>query len=341
MYLGVLAVMDSLILIIRCGDEWLKELDKIELTNQVLVYSESTCRVVPFVFNFIFHLNRWLIVCVAVEGVISVKHPDKVEKFCTLDRGRAVMLLLTVLLVTVNLHYFWSFHLEKFTDTGLPGKKCDFPSYGNQHSEEFQDVIWPVIEVLISEFLPRTVVFICAVIMAIKIARGHHVGNKEHQAWQAKFTLDSKAINQLKVLFMVVSFVYVFLTLPKFVYLIFKYLEENNYTDFVEEFDNSQNTEELVHAVASFIDYMYLSMKLFVYLAFSRRFRCEFFCLFRCIHCCEKISFRYQKPGHSVNSFTQPLVRDTSTFNSSLTTTLDHLNTTENHAVQTSLITTV
>ena len=336
--------MDTIILIVRCGDDWLQEFDKIELNNRVLVFSDSTCRVYPFVFNFIFHLDRWLIVTLAVEGVLSVKYPNKVERFCSLDRARAVILLLTVLLVTVNLHYFWSFHLEKYSDSvvGFDSQKCDFPSYGNQHSEEFQEVIWPIIEILVSEILPRTVVFICALVMAIKIIRGHHVGSEEHQAWQAKFTLDSLAIDQLKVLIMTISFLFVFLTLPKFGYLIFKYLEENSVLDIVgdSEFEASFRIDAMIHAIVSNADYMFHSMKFFIYIAVSRRFRYEFVCLFKCIACCRKISFKYHKQR---GSFTQPLVRD-STNNSSLATTFDHLPQTilgNDNAVHTSLITTV
>ena len=265
--------MDTIVLLVRCGDDFLQEFDKIELNRQLLVFSDSTCRVYPFVFNFIFHLDRWLLVAVAIEGVLSVKYPNKVEKFCSLDRARAVILLLTVILVTVNLHYFWSFSLEPLD---YSGKKCDFPSYGHQHSEEFQEIIWPIMEILVSEIFPRTAAFACAIIMAVKIYKGHHVGSKEHQAWQAKFTLDSRAIDQLKVLIMVVSFIFVFLTLPKFGYLIFRYLEENGVIDIVNDtgfVDSSANVDALVHAIFSNLDYMFFSLKFFVYIAVSRRFR--------------------------------------------------------------------
>ena len=339
-YLSVVAVMDTIVLLVRCGDDFLREFDKIELNNQLLVFSDSTCRVYPFVFNFIFHLDRWLLVAMAIEGVLSVKYPNKVEKFCSLDRARAVILLLTVILVTVNLHYFWSFSLEHFD---YPGKKCDFPSYGHQHSEEFQEIIWPIMEILVSEIFPRTAVFACAIIMATKIYKGHHIGSKDHQAWQAKFTLDSRAIDQLKVLIMVISFIFVFLTLPKSGYLIFRYLEENGVIDIVNDMgfeDPSAIIDALVNAIFSNVDYMFFSLKFFVYIAVSRRFRYEFVCLFKCIACCRNISFRYQKER---GSFSQPLVRD-STYNSSLATTFDHLPQTvlgNDNGVQTSLITTV
>ena len=198
-------------------------------------------------------------------------------------------------------------------------------------------------EILVSEIFPRTAVFACAIIMAAKIYKGHHIGSKEHQAWQAKFTLDSRAIDQLKVLIMVISFIFVFLTLPKSGYLIFRYLEENGVIDIVNDMgfeDPSAIIDALVNAIFSNVDYMFFSLKFFVYIAVSRRFRYEFVCLFKCIACCRNISFRYQKQR---GSFSQPLVRD-STYNSLLATTFDHLPQTvlgNDNGVQTSLITTV
>ena len=321
-YLSVVAVMDTIVLLVRCGDDFLREFDKIELNNQLLVFSDSTCRVYPFVFNFIFHLDRWLLVAMAIEGVLSVKYPNKVEKFCSVDRARAVILLLTVILVTVNLHYFWSFSLEHFD---YPGKKCDFPSYGHQHSEEFQEIIWPIMEILVSEIFPRTAVFACAIIMAVKIYKGHHVGSKEHQAWQAKFTLDSRAIDQLKVLIMVVSFIFVFLTLPKSGYLIFRYLEENGVIDIVNWHGVWRTHPQLLMPWSMPFSPMWIicsSASSFSSTLLCREgFDTNSYVSSSAYACCRNISFRYQKQR---GSFSQPLVRD-STYNSSLATTFDHL----------------
>ena len=331
--------MDSLILIVRCASDWLEELDEIKFNMRLLVHSDSTCKVYPFVFNFIYHLDRWLLVSMAVEGLISAKFPEKLEKFCTVERGRAVILLLTVLLVTINLHYFWSFQLGKMPDIAtLPGLVCDFPSYSAQHSEEFQQLIWPIIEITVSEILPRIIILTCAVVMTYKIIRGRHNGSPSHQQWQEKFTMDFQAIARLKIVILIIAYMFVFLTLPKFGHIIFRYLKEKEIIDGLNGNGNSnETTEQLVDALCSNLEYLFLSWKFVIYFLVSRRFRYEFIHLFKCISCCQKLSFQYQKS----NPYKKPLIRDSSSITNNTSMTFDQLSQgkpQENH-VETSLIT--
>ena len=295
LYLAVLAIVDLIVLYTRCGNEWLINMSHIDLSNRLMVYSESICKVYPFVFNFIFHLSRWLIVAMSVEAFISIKYPQNVVRMCTLERGRAVILLLTVLLVCVNLHYFWSFELVPLKNLSLPpGLFCTFAKHGHQHSEEFQEIIWPVLDLLVAEVIPYVTVIICCVIMVIQMVRGKHKGDEYHRQWQAKYTLDSLAIDQLKVTFLIVCICYVLLTLPHFGYVLFKYLVEKH--QLLESSFQLQAQEELAQAVCSTIEWFFLSSKFFLYLATSKRFRSEFVHLFRC--CCR----RYMRAIHSPSS---------------------------------------
>ena len=150
------------------------------------VYSESICKVYPFVFNFLFHLSRWLIVAAAVEGFLSVKYPERLESLCNLDRARAVILLLTVLLVCVNMHFFWSYELVPLEDLHIPELFCTFAKYGHQHSEEFQNIIWPMLDIIISDVLPYLIVIVCCFVMTVQICRGRHMGHKAFRDWQEK-----------------------------------------------------------------------------------------------------------------------------------------------------------
>ena len=295
LYLSVLAVVDLIVLYTRCGNEWLVNMSHIDLSNRLMVYSESICKVYPFVFSFIFHLQRWLIVAMSVEAFISITYPQNVVTMCTLERGRAVILLLTVLLVCVNLHYFWSFELVPLKDLSLPpGLFCTFAKHGHQHSEEFQEIIWPVMDLLVAEVIPYLTVIVCCVIMIVQMARGKHKGDKIHQQWQAKYTLDSLAIDQFKVTFLIVSIFYVLLTLPHFGNALFKYLVEKH--QLIESSFELQAQEQLAQAICSSIEWVFLSCKFFLYAATSRRFRTEFVLIFRC--CCR----RYGRAIHSSHS---------------------------------------
>ena len=280
-YLAVLAVVDLLVLYTRCGNDWLRQVASLDLSNMLMVYSESICKVYPFVFNFLFHLSKWLIVAMAVEGFIATKYPHKVPTMCTLSRAQAVILLLTVLLVCVNIHYFWSFELVQIQDIAQPhGFFCTFSKHGHQYSEGFQEVIWPIMDLLVSEVLPYTVVIVSGVTMMTRMAKGQHKGDKKHQEWRARYLINPDAMDQLKLTFLIVCLLYLVLTLPKFAYVIFQYLvDKHELIEYSFEFDAQQ---VLAHAICTMLEYMFFSMKFFIYFATSMKFRLELKALFKC-----------------------------------------------------------
>lgn len=299
-------MVDLVVLYTRCGNEWLIHMANLDISQKLMVYSESICKVYPFVFNFLFHLSRWLLVAVAVEGFISVKYPEHLETLCNLERARAVILLLTVLLICVNLHFFWSYELVPYEDFNIQVFFCTFSKYGHQRSEEFQNIIWPMLDITVSDILPYTIVIVCCVIMTVQICRGRHKGGKSFQDWQAKYTLDSAAITQSKVTLLMVAYFFVFLTLPKFGFEIFKYLKDSHQMlEYTLKLD-AQMT--LASAVFTTLEYFSLSCKLFVYCLSSRRFRLEVLGLFQWIPACKRLKFRLQKS----TSATRPLISDCS-----------------------------
>ena len=172
-YLCFLSIVDLMVLYTRCGNEWLRKVSNLDLSNMLMVSSESVCKVYPFVFNFIFHLSKWLMVCVAVEGFIATRYPEKADSMCSVSRAKAVVLLLTVVLVVVNIHYFWSFELIFLPELGDPDAFfCTFAKHGHVQSELFQGVIWPMLDLLIAEIFPYCVVIICGAFMLAQIKSG-------------------------------------------------------------------------------------------------------------------------------------------------------------------------
>ncbi len=284
-YLCLLALMDLLVLCMRCGNDWLAQIAQIHLSNAMMMNSRSVCKVYPFLFNFLFHMSRWLVVCVAVEGAISVKRPDNAVHCLTRQRAQATMLLLTVILICLNIHYFWSFDLsDEIQDMGyihLSGKMCTFIRHGHHHSETFVNKIWPVIDSLVSEMLPTIIGTICIVIMARKICRGEHRGNQEHQAWKSRYMMDPCALDQTKVAFLVLCITFLPAVLPKFTFNITKYLIE---TAIINGTDTAyaQSKMEFAHIMCSTLEYAFLSFKIILYAATISKFRRELKLLVKC-----------------------------------------------------------
>ena len=126
-----------LLLYTRCSNEWLNHIADLDISHTTMVSSNSLCKVYPFCFNFLLHLSKWLMVCVGLEGFIGVWFPQKLGTMCTVPRAQVIILLLTVLLVCINMHYFWSFDLVFVED--VPGQIdmwfCTFVKHGHHHSE--------------------------------------------------------------------------------------------------------------------------------------------------------------------------------------------------------------
>lgn len=239
----------------------------------------------PFVFNFVLHLMRWLIVCAAVEGLLSTKYPDRVHQLCTMSKAEAVMLLLTVLLVCVNIHFFWSFELIHINDgpaDNIYRDRCTFTRHGHQTSEVFQNYIWPITDTLITDGVPSILVTVCAVYMLVKISRGQHRGTERHQAWRERYQLDPMALDQLKITILVVCVLFLPSSLPKMLVNLVTYLFEKEYINYGGDYMAFTAKRNMANSICANLEYAYLSLKIFIYLATSHRFRAEVRKLIKC-----------------------------------------------------------
>ena len=277
LYLAVIGVTDIMILYVRCGNDWIRTLIGTDVSTMVLVKSEAICKVYPFAFNFMVHLSKWLLVAMTVECVLSVKYPWRVEQMCTVERARAVILLLTVLLVCVNIHYFWSFRLqnpsERNTIKSGDSLTCNFDEHGSQHSEEFQRIIWPLLEGLLTEIIPYIIIGGGCSFVLFSAIRGTHVGPSNYRAWQTKYLLDPGTLTQLKITSAVLGILYILLTSPKFIFLVIRFLVENDHVSVVYvEWEKYFNP---IHTWTNTLEYFYHSAKILLYISACRSFRTD------------------------------------------------------------------
>ena len=270
-YLIVVSILDLIVLLIRCGNDWLRATTTYDLSQHLMVYSDIICKVYPFVFNATLHCSKWLLVAMAIEGAIATACPARVATACTLARAKAAILLLAVLLICVNMHYFWSYELVEIKDFGMFVKTCTFTMYGHYASEMFVENVFPLINLLLSAILPEVFIFGCVVIMAVSIMKGRHRGDKKLREWQAKYLLDSESLDCLKVTFLVISLCYVILMLPTFTFTLFLQLvEKPGYVRYTYKYDRQKN---LALVFCSVSENVFLSFKFFVYVATLPRFR--------------------------------------------------------------------
>lgn len=273
-YLAVLAVVDILVLYRRCGNDWLVQITGTDLSQKVLSYSSTTCKVFSFVWSFVDHLSTWLTVTVAVEGFSITMWPNRLAKMGTRCKAKDIIILLTVLLTLHNVHYFWSFDLVVLDILGPNTAFCTFSdaNFDNTYIDAFRNA-WPLMNLLVGDVVPYLVVLICGMMMLVRIGRGRHRGNARHQAWRARYVMDPAALDQIALLCLILSLSYLVLVLPKVIFSIVTYVAEK-YELFIASFETAAK-QELAETIGNMLEDMFFSMKCCIYLAFSQRFRRE------------------------------------------------------------------
>ena len=297
-YLSVLAIVDLLVLYTRCGNDWLLKVSHVDLSHTLMISSDSVCKVYPFFFNFLFHTSKWLLVCTATEGMISTCYPERMYTMCTISRAKVIIMLLTVILICINIHYFWSFDLILFKEYGNAWF-CTFAKHGHQQSEEFQEIIWPLMDLSIAQVIPIFTLTIYTCIMIRWICKGNHRGDIKHQRWRERYQLYPEAMDHLKVTITGVSIMFLALNLPKFVFTIFQYFV-NKY-ELVELSMKFTVQMDLARTVCDMLENCFLCAKFIVYFLSCQMFRQECKDIISLLLCSRKRKIYVNNNSKSVN----------------------------------------
>ena len=275
-YLTIISALDVLMLLVRCGNALWYQFYTMNPAYLLMLHSQSSCKVYPFVFSLLFQLLRWLTVAVAVEGLIATRFSRCIPHMFTLSRTKSVFLLLSVLLICINVHYFWTYELTQLKDNGEISMMCTIHRFGRHYSEEFETKILPILDLLLSDFIPLAVVACCAVGMTAQLCRSSNHVDRLHKEWCARYLIDPAAIQELKVTLLVLCWAFVFCTLPMLCFTIFMYCAEG-----LRILTQPHETEHLIRTTCSTCEFIFLSCKFFIYLTTSSRFRTELCHLFK------------------------------------------------------------
>lgn len=286
-YLAIVSLLDLFIVYTWCGNNWLQTVIHISVSDRLLLSSVSICKVYMFLFSAVLHMDRWMMVCLAVDLFVASKHPDRVSQMCTLSRTKSVILLVTVILVCINLHYFWTYEILNIRDLNpeviqLENYTCAFVRQGIAHSEVFENVIWPVIDISLAQIMPLAIITMFTILTIIERVRGTALTDCNEENWRKKYLLYPNAMKQLKTSMLIVCILYI-LTLPKLILDIsqkdWRQAFGNNSDEAVpDEYDISLYARlELLHTVFSFLEYLFFTVKFYILFFVCRQFRVECF----------------------------------------------------------------
>ena len=301
-YLFVACIIDTLGLLILCGNEWQKHVTGVDVRQKAMFSSNSLCKIFPFVESFLTHLSIWLLVAIVIETTIVVLKVQKLLKVYVLERARAVILLIIVLLVCINAHCFWSFTLVEEEKNGVPADiSCsNFNRQGSYASEEFRKVVWPIMDILITNFFPYFIIFACTVILITRKVKRTDRSREAVNVWKT-YHLDGSSAREFQISIIVICIFYLILMVPKFANDILIFLVDRNGLAMVTYSVSLDAKMILAECLCDFLHYTFLSFKFFIYVGTSKKFRDEL-CLLLTCQMCFRSQTRPQRPSSTRNS---------------------------------------
>ena len=299
LYLVVVCIMDLLVLYVRCGNSWVKNSIQYDFEYASMHWSNTVCKIYPFLSNFAYHLSVWLLVAMVVETTLVSFRPHRLIKIYTLERARAVFLLIIVLLVCLNAHCFWTYALIKVDKTGKStAEVCDSPKQmpllgqmsgksindGTDGNDDFRRITWPIIDILLGDLLPYLIIFGCTVMLITKKVKGHDRSRDVDNIWRS-YTFDAAAARSFHGTIIALSVFYLVLMLPKLVCDIFIFLVDPSGLSLVQYSLTLDSKKILATAICVMCHYLFISSKVIIYLATSKEYRRGFRVMFSCDSC--------------------------------------------------------
>ncbi len=196
-YLAVLGVIDTIILYVGCGLDWLSFVSE---TTQVPNLADPVCRVWTFLFNTIMAMMSWLTVAALVDRFLVMWHPIKAQYICTVFLAKVMTVMILVALVSVCIHAMWTMQLAGYAGPDTATYFCV-----HRESTDFMIAIWPLIQATLTSYLPMVLAIVFTLLLFVGCVYPHDRGDSEHH--QMRLT---RAV-------VVVGLVYIMLELPTMV----------------------------------------------------------------------------------------------------------------------------
>ena len=274
-YLAIIAVTDSVVVMLISGNAWLRRMTGHDYLHQYLNQSEICCKVVTFLKHLCLHLTAWVMVTVAIENLVVNLRPLSITHVKS-QRVTDVMCLLLVLVTCLNLHYFWTYGLlnvefEFGFDNIVRQKYCFFQTKnlkGETHGTD--GYIWVSLDHAFVDYLPMIMIISCLILTHLALAGRLGLSPRDYRPSWDKGFLDANAFVTLTSrTLLALGWTMPVTCLPSLVYF---HLNARYNTD-----SNNGSAQNWVLASAILGEWkmLFYSCKFFVYLATCQKVRQE------------------------------------------------------------------
>ena len=266
-YFMVLGVADTVVLYAGLLRHWVDNTFGIDIRLLGVV----GCKIHLFLVYMSMQYSAWTLVAVTFERFVSVVFPFHSQTVCKRRNALICLGTLTVLLCTLNLHFFWT---KTIGYSEYAGKLWPIVVNTEVMYKEFFNDVWNLLDVMIASVIPFLLMLICniTIIVRLQIAMMKRRGQMNVQQKDS-----GPRMTTMTAMLLAISFIFLCTTGPLTIYLTIRpYLPR---TEFGTRPDSQRH---LLFTSLSLLAYVNNTVNFFLYCITGAKFRHELKSLFRC-----------------------------------------------------------
>ena len=267
-YFLFLAVFDTLTIITGNFSVWIFAMWDFRLR----AINTATCKLHVFFTYLCIHMSTWILVLLTCERVLSVVRPHRVKILCTRKKSIISLMLTTLVLTSINLHFL-------FGMTHRYSPITAFYCHGITHNYNiFLDKIYPIIDFCVAFAIPCPIIVVGNLIIITKLSS---ISRQRQQMMASEYKNVS-----LTVTLLLLNVLFILSTGPASLYMfLFAYLLEVSQGHQIERL-------RFLLAMLNILTGLNASLNFFLYFLSGSKFRADA----RASLCCGK-SERQQRPS--------------------------------------------
>ncbi|ESP02781.1 hypothetical protein LOTGIDRAFT_156726 [Lottia gigantea] len=206
-YVAVLAAVDTLAII-----------DKL-LFHQLTLYDVHIgvggCRVLYYFGSFFSMYVNWILVAMTVERFVAIWFPLKVGSYCNGRKAGTIMGVIAIILLLADLQFLWT-ATQHVSETG--NVDCGFAA----EYQTFISLYWYWIDGTLYAIIPCILLFIFNFLIIFGIRRSGRIQKDLTNSKSDQMAEKFRQQRQITIMLVVVSIVFVMLTIPNCLFYIVK-----------------------------------------------------------------------------------------------------------------------
>ena len=257
-YFLSLAVSDLCVIISLPIPLWIRSVTGFRLTGT----HDATCKIIAFVYNTAVACSSWILATMATHKALMVTWPHRVNAICTPRRSwSAVIAVVIVSCLTFS-------HMLYGPQVTFPGRVCS----ATGAYQVFLMEVWLKIEPYLHSVLPIFCIIPSNIVMVLKLRVSVREASDQLATGATQLTSRSKTVNSITLQAVVVSTVFVVLTVPVTAWNATSYVwSDRDVTDL-----HSLSVRLILQYSLYFISYCNYCVNFYLYCLTGSKFRNEF-----------------------------------------------------------------